>query len=139
MVAFNGLRTVVLGASPNPARYAHSAVLRLAAAGHTPIPVGIRPGKIGDHTILVGTPSIANVDTLTLYVGPRHQDSYRDYIASLSPRRVIFNPGTENVALAKHFRGLGIETENACTLVLLSTGQFADQAPNLSDSTENPT
>lgn len=119
-----GLRVVVLGASTNPSRYSYIAVLKLAQHGHIPIPVGLKAGAIGDFEILPGHPMIEDVDTVTLYVGPKHEDTYIDYILSLAPRRVIFNPGAENQGFADTARKAGIVVENACTLVMLSTGQF---------------
>ena len=117
-------KTVVLGATPNPERYAYLATLRLTRHGHEALPVGIRAGKIGDLDILEGTPPVQDVDTVTLYLGPDRQPPLYDYIFSLQPRRIIFNPGTENPELVALARQKGIETEEACTLVLLSIGQY---------------
>lgn len=116
-------KTVVIGASPNPQRYAYLATERLNRKGHEVIPVGLREGKIGDIGIQKGFPKIEDVDTVTLYVGPRHQDYWKDYIYSLKPKRVIFNPGTEG-SLEKELEAKGIEATEACTLVLLSTGEY---------------
>ena len=117
-------RTVVLGASPNPARYSYSAVLKLLEKGHIPFPVGLRDGEIDGISIEVGQPEIANIDTITLYIGPDHQPPLYDYILSLQPKRVIFNPGTENIELARLAQAAGILTVNACNLVMLATGEF---------------
>jgi len=119
-----GKRTVVLGASPNPARYANKAVHKLLDKGHAPLLVGIRKGSIADIPIQIGQPDISDVDTVTVYVGPKHQGAYEDYILSLKPNRIIFNPGAENPAFGKRAREEGIEVAYACTLVMLSTGQF---------------
>lgn len=119
----NSKKTVVIGASPNPERYAFKATNRLHEAGHEVIPVGLRDGKIGDIEILKGFPEIKDVDTVTLYVGPRHQDYWKDYIYSLHPKRVIFNPGTES-EFQKELEAKGVETEEACTLVLLSLNDY---------------
>ncbi len=117
-------KTLVLGASPNPARYSYLAVNRLLAAGKEPIALGIRKGKIGDVEILRGKPELENIDTVTLYIGPAHQPEYYDYILGLNPRRIIFNPGTENPELVKLAKEKGIETEIACTLVMIASNTY---------------
>lgn len=119
-----GKRTVVLGASPNPARYAYAAVNKLLEKGHIPLPVGIKEGSIANIEIQNGQPDLIEVDTVTIYIGQKHQDQYEDYILSLKPKRIIFNPGTENPVFGKRARKEGIEVEYACTLVMLSTDQF---------------
>lgn len=116
-------KTVVIGASPNSGRYAYMATQRLQAAGHEVVPVGLRTGKIGDIEILKDFPEIKDVDTVTLYVGPQHQDYWKDYIYSLNPKRVIFNPGTES-SFQKELQDKGIEVTEACTLVMLSVGNY---------------
>ena len=118
------LRTVVLGASPNPARYSFMAVRQLLRHGFTPIPLGLRAGEIDGVEILTGTPALKNIDTVTLYVGPDRQPDLYEYILGLNPRRLIFNPGTENPELLQLAREKGIDTSQACSLVLLSTGQY---------------
>ncbi len=118
-------RTLILGASDNPNRYSYKATLQLAEKGHTVFPVGLRGGKIVDHNILTKMPIIENIDTVTLYVGPQHQPLYYDYILhQIKPKRIIFNPGTENDELIQLAREKGIATEIACTLVLLSIGNY---------------
>jgi predicted CoA-binding protein len=118
-------RTLVLGASPNPERYAFKATKMLSEHHHPVFPVGLRAGNIGEHAILTDTPKIENVDTLTLYVGPKNQPIYYDYILNdINPKRIIFNPGTENEELVKMAQKKGILTEEACTLVLLSIGNY---------------
>jgi len=117
-------KTVVLGATPNPERYSYLASVRLQQHGHEAVPVGIRSGKIGDLDILQGTPAVEGVDTVTLYLGPDRQPPLYDYIFSLQPRRIIFNPGTENPELTALARQKGIETVEGCTLVMLSIGQY---------------
>ncbi|MEO5674003.1 MAG: CoA-binding protein [Chitinophagales bacterium] len=116
--------TVVFGASENPARYANLAVKKLKSFGYSVIPIGLREGKIDGIPIKVGKPEISNVDTITLYLNSSRQKEYYDYILNLKPRRIIFNPGAENEELEKIARENRIETMEACTLVLLSTGQF---------------
>lgn len=117
-------KTVVLGATPNPERYAYLASLRLQQHGHEAVPIGIRSGKIGNLDIQQGTPSLTDVDTVTLYLSPDRQPPLYDYIFSLHPRRIIFNPGTENAELALLAQQKGIETVEGCTLVMLSIGQY---------------
>jgi predicted CoA-binding protein len=116
--------TLVIGASENTSRYSNMAVQKLLAHGHAVMALGLRPGKIGDILIHTGQPVINNVDTITLYVGPERLATMHDYILSLSPRRVIFNPGTEDDVFFARLRENGIEAVEACTLVMLSTGQF---------------
>jgi hypothetical protein len=117
-------RTVVLGASPNPGRYSYIATKRLKEAGEEVFPVGIREGNIGGDAILTDRPTIDNVETITLYVGPKNQAVWVDYMLELKPKRVIFNPGTENPALERKLAAAGIESEVACTLVLLSMNNY---------------
>ncbi|NQX97763.1 MAG: CoA-binding protein [Flavobacteriales bacterium] len=118
-------KTLILGASPNPERYAHKATLMLSEKGHQVFPVGLRKGKIGSHIIATNSPVIKNIDTLTLYIGPQNQTEYYDYILNqIIPKRIIFNPGTENEKLQKLAQEKGIETEVACTLVLLSINEY---------------
>jgi uncharacterized protein len=117
-------KTLVLGASTDATRYSNIATLRLLAQGHDVIPVGIKTGTINGLDILQGTPAVENIDTITLYINPTHQVAYYDYILSLHPKRVIFNPGTENAEFAELLHLQAIEVEIACTLVLLATGEY---------------
>ena len=118
-------RTVVLGASTNENRVSNQAVHRLVKAGQEAVPVGIRKGSIAGIEILNGTPKVEDVHTVTLYLNPKRQEAYYDYILNdLKPKRIIFNPGTENPELSQLAKEQGIEVENACNLVLLRTGQF---------------
>lgn len=119
-------KTVVIGASPNPARYAYSACHLLDSMGYHFVPVGIKKGTILGQQILDirEKPPIEGVDTITLYVGPAHQEEWYEYFMSLRPNRIIFNPGTENSELKRLSEKHGIETDYACTLVLLNTGQY---------------
>jgi predicted CoA-binding protein len=119
-------KTVIIGATDNPYRYAYSAAEMLNAHGHEFIPVGIRTGKIFGKDILNirEMPPITGVHTVTMYINPVRQKPWYDYILGLSPSRIIFNPGTENPELAKLAEELGIEIKYACTLVLLSSGRF---------------
>ena len=117
-------KSVVIGASPNPARYAHMAVNRLVDAGHPVVPIGIRNGEIAGLEIVTDRPEIADVDTVTLYVGPVRQPQWYDYIFSLKPKRIILNPGTENMELERMAHEHGVEPVEACTLVMLSVGNY---------------
>lgn len=116
--------TVVLGASTNPSRYSYVAINRLVQHGHSVLPIGLREGEVAGTRIIKGTPAVQEVDTVTLYLNPQRQVQYYDYIISLHPRRIIFNPGTENPELEKLAAANGIETIEACTLVMLSTGAY---------------
>lgn len=116
--------TVVLGASENPSRYSNMAVKKLNAYNHPVTAIGRRAGKINDTDIIKDTIPVENVDTVTLYLNPGNQRPYYDYILSLNPKRIIFNPGTENDELESMARQKGIAVQEGCTLVMLSTGQY---------------
>lgn len=116
--------TVVLGASPNPERYSFLAVNKLTAHGHPVVAIGKRAATIGEVPIITAHPPLEHVDTVTLYVNPVLQREYYDYILQLRPRRIIFNPGAENPELEDLARENNIQPQEACTLVLLSTGQY---------------
>ena len=113
-------KTLVIGASENPARVSNTAIQKLVAANFPVEAIGLRVGKVGDIPIQKGLPVLECIDTVTLYVGKKHQPSYYDYIISLKPQRVIFNPGTENPEFQELLKGKGIEAFDACTLVMLS-------------------
>lgn len=119
-------KTVIIGATTNPARYAYFAADRLTKAGHEIVPVGIKKGEVFGEEILdiKQSPEIEAVDTITLYLGSQHQPEYYDYFIKLNPKRIIFNPGTENPELVKLANEAGIETEYACTLVMLGSGVY---------------
>ncbi|GAA3940044.1 CoA-binding protein [Hymenobacter algoricola] len=117
-------KTLVLGASDNPARYSFRAVHQLRQHGHEVVPVGIRKGQVAGLAIHTDRPPEADIDTVTLYVGPQNQPAWYDYILDLNPKRIIFNPGTENAELEKLAQQRGIRTEEACTLVMLSIGNY---------------
>lgn len=117
-------KTLVLGATTNPERYAYLAVQRLKQKGHEVVPIGVKEGKVSGIEILHGQPAVPDVDTVTLYIGPQRQPEYYDYILSLQPKRIIFNPGTENAELVQLAEKQGIETVEACTLVMLSIGAY---------------
>ncbi len=116
--------TLVLGASLNPNRYSNIAIKRLRAKDLPVVALGLRKGKVLDVRIVNEKIALENIDTVTLYLNPKRQEEYYKYIIDLDPRRVIFNPGTENVEFVKMLEENNIETEIACTLVLLSTNQY---------------
>ncbi len=117
-------KTLVLGASPNSNRYSYLAIQRLRNFKHPVVGIGRRTGKVADIEINTGLPGIEDVDTVTLYMNASNQKQYYDYILSLHPKRIIFNPGAENDELEQLALTKGIHTQEACTLVLLSTGQY---------------
>lgn len=117
-------KTLVLGATPNTGRYANLAANRLVSHGHSIVNVGIREGEVAGVPIEKPDTIHTDIDTITLYVGPQRQPPLYDYILSTHPKRIIFNPGTENSELRKLATDKGIETEYACTLVLLSIGDY---------------
>ena len=117
-------KTVVLGASDNPARYSYLALRKLQAYHHPIVAIGKKSGKVGDVNIETDHKHVEAVDTVTLYLNPQNQREYYDYILELKPNRIIFNPGTENDDLIKRAKENGIEPVVGCTLVMLSTGMY---------------
>ncbi len=117
-------KTLVVGASEKPYRYANKAIRRLVLFGHEVVPLAPRPGQVEGISFVTGTPRLKGIHTITLYVGPDRQSGLYDYLLSLNPKRIIFNPGTENIAFIKKARKQGIETIENCTLVMLETGTF---------------
>lgn len=118
-------KTVVLGATTNPARAAHAAVERMARQGIEVVPIGVRKGEVAGISIQHEQPDVEGVHTVSLYLNPQRQEQYYAYIIDrLQPKRLIFNPGTENPELARLAREQGIEVEMACTLVMLSVGSY---------------
>lgn len=119
-------KTVIIGATPNPARYAYTAAQMLTRSGHAIVPLSIKKGSVAGEEIkdLREKPEISDVDTVTLYIGPQNQPEWYDYILSLSPRRIIFNPGTENEEFIRLARQKRIEPVLGCTLVMLQTGTY---------------
>jgi len=119
-------KTVILGATPNPSRYAFLAANMLENYAHEYVPVGIKSGEVNGVQILdLGQkPKIDDVDTVTLYIGSRNLPEWHEYILSLNPKRIIFNPGTEDQELARQAKSKGIETVFGCTLVMLRSDQY---------------
>ncbi len=116
-------KTLVLGASENPARYSHFAVNRLIANGHEVYALGGRIGNIGEVEIHTEIPD-ESFDTVTLYLSAKNQEKYYDYLEQNPPRRIIFNPGAENPELEERLRDKDVEVIEACTLIMLGTGQY---------------
>lgn len=120
----NKKKTLVIGASENKERYSYLAVNLLRQYQHEVVAIGNKTGKINDVEIVVGKPEFENIDTVTLYLSEKYQKDYFEYIISLQPKRIIFNPGTENTELFQLALQNKIEPIEACTLVLLKTGQY---------------
>lgn len=119
------MHTLVLGATTNPNRIAFQAIYRLVNQGYPVSAVGIRHGEVAGIPIQQGMPELEDIHTITLYLNPQRQEPYYDYILGLKPKRIIFNPGTENVQLMRLAEEAGIEVEIACTLVMLATREYA--------------
>ncbi len=117
-------KTLVLGATPRPEKYANLAINRLVDKGHSVIAVGQQPGEVSGIKIQTKQIPLTNIDTVTLYLNPKNQKEYYNYIIESHPKRVIFNPGTENPELYQLLRANGIEVEVGCTLVMLATNQY---------------
>lgn len=120
----NEKKTLVLGASDNPSRYSYLAVQRLRSHGHPVVAIGRKHCIVSDVEISIEKKQWADIDTVTLYLNPQHQQEYYDYILSLKPKRIIFNPGAENDELEILAKKNGIISIEACTLVMLSTNQY---------------
>lgn len=121
-----GKKTAIVGATTNKARYAYLAAQMLTEYDHEIVPLGIREGVVFGKTILDirNKPKIDNIDTITVYISPAHQPEWYDYLLSLKPKRIIFNPGAENPEFEQLAEEKGIDAIEACTLVLLRSKQF---------------
>lgn len=117
-------KTLVLGASENPSRYSNLAIKRLIGQEHPVVAIGRQKGMVTGVPIETELKPFNDIDTVTIYLNPVHQKAYYDYIISLHPQRIIFNPGAENEELSELALYSGITVQEACTLVLLSTGQY---------------
>ena len=118
------MKTVVIGASENTQRYADMATRMLQEYKHEVVPVGLKEGSINGTSILTDEAEITDVHTVSLYVGPKNQPHWKEYILNLKPERIIFNPGTENPEMEKAARQAGIKTVHGCTLVMLRSATF---------------
>ena len=117
-------KTLILGASTKPERYSNKAIRMLIQHGHAVEAVGARDGDVEGVKIQTGTPLFEDIHTVTMYLGPNNQKNIYQYVINLRPKRIIFNPGTENIEFMEMVKQNDIEVEVACTLVLLSTDQF---------------
>ena len=117
-------KSLVLGASTNPEQYSHIAIVRLLKAGHPVEAIGRQPFSIGSLEVLGEKTKLEGIHTVTIYLNEARQQEYQDYILSLHPSRIIFNPGAENPSFKKIAEDEGIQTLNACTLVMLATGAY---------------
>ncbi len=117
-------KTLVLGASPTPVRYAYKAVKRLLSHGHEVVAIGKVEAEIDSVKITKEMIDIPDLHTVTMYLNPQKQEPYLDYIIGLEPRRIIFNPGSYNPKLEKLAREKGIEVLEDCTLVMLNTDEY---------------
>jgi predicted CoA-binding protein len=117
-------KTLVLGASLKPHRFSYKAVIRLMHNNIPVVAIGNREGSIGDVRIVRPFPEVSDIHTITMYIGPRNQSRFTDYILQVRPQRIIFNPGTENPVLEDFFESRGIEVVENCMLVMLSKGEF---------------
>lgn len=119
-------KTAIIGATTNTGRYAYIAAQMLTDHGHEIVPVGIKKGEVFGKKIvdLRQKPHIDDIHTITLYIGPQNQPEWYNYLLSLKPKRIIFNPGTENPEFEAKAQKEGIETIEACTLVMLRVGNY---------------
>jgi uncharacterized protein len=117
-------KTLVLGASANPSRYSYLAVNKLREHEHPVVAIGRTTAIVSDIPVQSETEPIPDLDTVTMYLNPANQKNYYNFILEQHPKRVIFNPGAENPEFEKILEGKGIQTVEACTLVLLTTGQY---------------
>ena len=117
-------KTLVLGASANPARYSFLAIHKLREHNHPVVAIGKRPAMVADIPVQEKTTPVTDLDTVSVYLNTDNQKHYFNYVLSQHPRRVIFNPGAENPEFEKILTDKGIQVLEACTLVLLATGQY---------------
>lgn len=119
-------KTLLVGATTNPSRYAYFAAKMFAERHMDFIPIGIKKGEVFGKKILdlKSKPELEDIHTITLYIGPAHQEEWMEYLISLNPKRIIFNPGSENPDFFKVAADAGIEVLPACNLVLLTTDQY---------------
>lgn len=125
-VEMSDKKTLIVGATTNPSRYAYYAASMFSERDMEFVPIGIKKGQVFGREILdlKEQPPLNGVHTITLYIGPQHQEEWIDYLLSLKPKRIIFNPGTENPEFFRRAKDQGVEVVPACNLVMLSTGQF---------------
>lgn len=126
LIPFELKKTVIIGATTDRSRYAYIAASMLTNYNHPIVPIGIKKGELFGTAIqdIYEKPAVKDVDTITLYIGPQRQPEWYDYLLSLKPKRIIFNPGTENDTLEEMASENGIEVVHGCTLVMLRSGQY---------------
>lgn len=124
MIPKSRKHTLVLGASLNPERFSNICINELVDNGFPVSAVGLRIGIVAGITVMTGLPQLNNIHTVTLYLGPKNQPQYYDYLMNLKPARIIFNPGTWNPELAELAANRGINTEQKCTLMMISGGYY---------------
>lgn len=118
------MKTLIIGASTNPERYSFKAANSLLKHGHEIEMLGMREGEVAGHKILTGEPALNDIDTVTMYVSARNQPAFYNYVLKLKPRRVVFKPGAENAEFEELLQKNNIEAMEACTLVMLSIGNY---------------
>jgi predicted CoA-binding protein len=118
------MRILVIGASENPERYSNKAIKKLVSEGYEVKAISTKPGIVDNVEFDTKEILYEEIHTVTMYIAPENQQPYYEYVEKLKPKRVIFNPGTENLEFERRLREKKIEAIEACTLVLLSTGQF---------------
>ncbi|HOP13282.1 CoA-binding protein [Lentimicrobium sp.] len=124
MIPKSRKHTLVLGASLNPERFSNICINELVDNGFPVSAVGLRNGIVAGIAVMTGLPQLSNIHTVTLYLGPKNQPQYYDYLMNLKPARIIFNPGTWNPELAELAANRGINTEQKCTLMMISGGYY---------------
>ena len=124
MKTMKNKKTLVLGATSKPEKYSNIAINKLVEKGHSVLAIGQNTGEVAGVKIHTKQIPLANIDTVTLYLNPKRQVEYYNYIIETKPKRVIFNPGTENPQFYQLLQSNGIKAEVACTLVLLATNQY---------------
>lgn len=130
MQSKNHIHTLVFGASLKAHRISNQVIYKLRAKEHHVSAVGLRSGMVDDIEILTGHPKIENVHTISMYMNESRQQEHMEYLLALKPKRIIFNPGAENLELYTLAKAEGIEVTNACTLVMLLTGEFEKVTEN---------
>lgn len=118
------MKTLVIGASENRDRYSNMAIRELRTHGHEVVAVGIKKGQVEDVFIETEITSINDIHTISIYLNPERQQAFYNQLLQLKPNRIIFNPGTENATFQQLAKNSGVEVLEACTLVMLRTGQY---------------
>lgn len=124
------MKTLVFGASVNKERYSYKAMQMLKMYGMDVVAIGGRSAKLDKILIQTGHPDLTSIHTITMYMSAARQREHEDYLLGLMPSRIIFNPGAENISLYTKAKANGIEVINACTLVMLRTGQYRSTINN---------